>query len=86
VAKDRLAGLREFLAGLPDASFDDKKVLESATVAFIAEKSWTNGESLWPLRVALTGREASPSPFEVAWVLGKDRTLARVDAALRALA
>lgn len=43
-----------------------------------------NGIVLWPLRVALTGLAASPSPFDVASVLGKKLTLERVkDAQLR---
>jgi len=84
IAKERLAGLRGFFAGLA-AEFDDAKKLEAATVAFLAERTWTNAESLWPLRVALTGREASPSPFEVAWALGKERTLSRIDEALASL-
>lgn len=41
------------------------------------------GELLWPLRVALTGKEKSPSPFEVAWVLGKQETLKRINLALQ---
>lgn len=85
-ALDRLTGLRAFLADADDTAFDDAKALEQAVVAHVAEKGWTNAESLWPLRVALTGREASPSPFDVAWVLGKERTLSRVDAAITALA
>jgi glutamyl-tRNA synthetase len=86
VAADRLAGIRRFFAGLADSDFEDAKVLERKTIAFVAEQGWTNAETLWPTRVALTGREASPSPFEVAWVLGKERTLSRIDAAIRALA
>lgn len=85
IAKERLEGLRVHLAALPDASFNDMKELEKLTIVFVSEKGWTNAESLWPMRVALTGREASPSPFEVAWVLGKERTLARIDAAISAL-
>ncbi|HTM68730.1 MAG TPA: glutamate--tRNA ligase [Candidatus Binatia bacterium] len=84
IAKERLEGLRAFCAGL-GAEFDDLKALETATLAFVKEKGWTNAESLWPLRVALTGREASPSPFEVAWALGKDRTLARIAEAIASL-
>lgn len=36
------------------------------------------GELLWPLRVALTGKKASAGPFEVAFVLGKEKTLQRI--------
>ncbi len=40
------------------------------------------GELLWPLRVSLTGEKKSPSPFEVAWVLGKDKSLERIKKAI----
>ncbi len=40
------------------------------------------GELLWPLRAALTGAQKSPSPFEVAWVLGKTESLQRIEKAL----
>ena len=40
------------------------------------------GEFLWPLRVALSGEQKSPSPFECAWVLGKEESLKRVNKAL----
>ena len=39
------------------------------------------GELLWPLRVALTGRERSPDPFTCAFVLGKEETLIRIQSA-----
>lgn len=40
------------------------------------------GDFLWPLRAALTGAKRSPSPFDCAWVLGKEMTLARIEKAL----
>lgn len=36
----------------------------------------------WPLRVALTGMEKSPDPVDVAFVLGKEKTLERVKNAI----
>ncbi|HAT73431.1 MAG: Glutamate-tRNA ligase [Candidatus Moranbacteria bacterium GW2011_GWF2_36_839] len=36
------------------------------------------GELLWPLRATLTGEKKSPSPFECAWVLGKEETSSRL--------
>lgn len=35
-------------------------------------------EVLWPMRVALTGREKSPDPFTVASILGKTETIKRL--------
>lgn len=42
------------------------------------EKTGKRGEMLWPLRVALTGKQASAGPFEIADVLGRDKTLSRI--------
>ncbi len=36
------------------------------------------GLLLWPMRVALTGKQASAGPFEVAEILGKEKTLQRI--------
>jgi len=36
------------------------------------------GAVLWPMRVALSGREKSPDPFEIASILGKEETLKRL--------
>lgn len=59
--------------------------LERHTKSLILAEALGTGETLWPLRVALTGREASPSPFEVAAVLGKEKTLARIVHAIQKL-
>ena len=40
------------------------------------------GDLLWPLRTALTAAQKSPSPFEVAWVLGKEESIKRISNAL----
>lgn len=40
------------------------------------------GEIIHPLRVALTGRKVSPGIFEVTEVLGKEKTLTRIDKAI----
>ena len=36
------------------------------------------GYLLWPLRVALTGKKASAGPFEIAEILGKEKTIKRI--------
>ena len=46
-----------------------------------AEAVGDKGRLLWPLRVALTGKEASAGPFEIAEILGKEKTLARIQQA-----
>jgi len=36
------------------------------------------GDVLWPMRVALSGREKSPDPFTLANILGKEETIKRI--------
>ncbi len=43
------------------------------------------GYLLWPLRVALSGKKYSPSPFEIADILGKEKTLKRIKAVIEKL-
>ena len=51
----------------------EKKLLDAA-----GEK---RGDFLWPLRVALSGEKQSPPPNEIAWVIGKEASLRRIEAA-----
>jgi glutamyl-tRNA synthetase len=55
--------------------------LEAGTRALAAELGVKPGELITPARVALTGRKAAPGIFEVMWLLGPERTVARLRAA-----
>lgn len=43
------------------------------------------GDMFWPVRVALSGREQSPGPDELLWVLGKEESLKRLEKAINLL-
>ena len=68
--------------GIHDWSHD---TIETEWRARIEEAGVGAGELLWPVRAALTGEKASPGAFEVAAVLGKDETIARLEAAAAVL-
>jgi len=74
-----LSRLRERLGGL--AAWDEA-VLHGAFTAFMEEQQVKLGKIAQPVRVALTGKTASPGIFEVMEVLGKERCLARIDRVL----
>jgi len=62
-----------------------EKILLAGAGEFNKEKGYpeqNRGFLLWPLRVALSGKKASPSPFEIADILGKEKTLKRVKEAI----
>ena len=59
-----------------------ESVLTPAAEDFGKEIGQNNkGYLLWPLRVALTGKKASAGPFEIADILGKEKTLKRLQQA-----
>ncbi|MEP6733075.1 MAG: glutamate--tRNA ligase [bacterium] len=72
--RDSLAALLEWEPGLMEEA-----LRALAEQLGFAEKA---GKIFQPLRVALTGQSASPGIFEVLLLLGRDRSLARIDAAL----
>jgi glutamyl-tRNA synthetase len=55
-----------------------KQVWEESFKKFVEEEGLKMGQIAQPVRVALTGRTASPGLFEVMEVLGRDRTLLRL--------
>jgi glutamyl-tRNA synthetase len=71
--------------------WDIKKIEEALLVGageFNKEKSYpveNKGFLLWPLSAALSGKQFSPSPFEIAVILGKEKTLKRIKEAIAKL-
>lgn len=56
--------------------------LEQLLRAVAKKNNLPAGELLWPIRVALTGKEASPGAFEVLEAIGKEESLARIKKAI----
>ncbi len=78
--KTHLAEVRKLLRDIMEGEFV-LEILEKILMPYAAAHS--KGNVLWPLRVALSGREASPGPFEIMYVIGKEETLKRIDNALQ---
>ncbi|MBI3952372.1 MAG: glutamate--tRNA ligase [Candidatus Doudnabacteria bacterium] len=66
---DNLQKLQNFLQTLPSEKFA-KESIEREVKQFIESQGMKTGEALWPLRVALSGLDASPGPFEIMDVFG----------------
>ena len=58
-----------------------KENLEKSILAEAQILNQNRGYLLWPLRTAVTGKKASAGPFEIAEVLGKNKTLKRIEQA-----
>ena len=70
-----LAKLADRLSALPEFS---KDTLEKTFKELLDKEGIKMGQLAQPVRVALTGRTASPGIFDVMDLLGKDRTIARL--------
>jgi len=80
--KSSIDKLYNILSNVNSRDFVTDKL--SAILMPEAEKMKDRGRLLWPLRVSITGLKASPGPFEVLSVLGKERALKRIkDAQMR---
>ncbi|MBI2050117.1 MAG: glutamate--tRNA ligase [Candidatus Staskawiczbacteria bacterium] len=60
-----------------------KKAIDFSLVKDYPQKD--RGYLLWPLRVALSGKPASASPFEIAEILGREKTIKRIKEAIKLL-
>jgi glutamyl-tRNA synthetase len=73
---------RELVRSMAESSDEDAE----AVIKAAAEKAEVKlGDLMMPLRVAITGARVSPPLFGSLRILGAAKSLARVDAALRAL-
>ncbi len=81
--KNALDKLYNILSSVKPADFTANKL--STILMPEATKMEDRGRLLWPLRASITGLRASPGPFEVLSVLGKERALKRIKNALERL-
>ena len=89
--KENLKQVKEQLEKIPPKNWTNDSI-EDALISYIKAKDEkvenpaspkpSVGGFLWPMRVALTGKKASPGPFDVAEVLGKAVSLDRISKAI----
>lgn len=73
---DSLDKLESILSQVEEKNWDLKNLQNILLLE--AEQLPNRGYFLWPLRVALTGKEYSAGPFEIAEILGREKTLERI--------
>jgi glutamyl-tRNA synthetase len=83
--RDALAAAREVLAA-HDAVTWEADELEPPLRELAETRGWKAGDLFMAIRVATTGRTATPPLFDTLVALGRERTLARMGAAIEAVA
>ena len=83
IAIDALRMVKPVLEGIQDWN---ETAIHDTVMAAIAESGKKNGAVLWPLRIAISGLASTPGgAFEIAYLLGKNETLRRLDASYEKL-
>ncbi len=71
----------EALGALETNGWEDTTRLNNILSKVVAQNNLSNGDVFWSVRYALTGALASPKPEELLTVLGKTKSLKRLEAA-----
>ncbi len=72
------------LKSIEESAWNEENLNQTLNDA-IKEANLTPGDVFWPIRVALSGLEKSPSPAELLWLLGKKQSLERIIIAIEKL-
>ena len=83
VALDSLLKIKPVIEAVEDFTFDN---IHTALFALIEQLGCKNGIILWPLRVAVSGKQFTPGGgIEIAATIGKEDTLKRIDMGIEKL-
>lgn len=83
-ARDLLPGLTGELAALSDWT---REAVHDCLMASAVRQQLKTGQVMWPIRIALSGQEVTPGgAIEIAIILGRDESLARLQLAIDQLA
>ena len=83
VALDALKKLYPVMEGIEDYA---EQALHDQLMQAIPQLGLKTGQALWPLRIAISGKESTPGgAIEIAYLLGKEETLRRMAASIAQL-
>ncbi len=60
-----------------NADFETEEKIKNLVWDYAEQEG--KGDVLWPLRYTLTGQDKSPNPFFVAYVIGREKTIERIE-------
>ena len=79
--KKHLEWVVQTLKNASDEEFSGVEKIKNLIFDYATENG--RGEVLWPLRVALSGRDKSPDPFALIYILSKEESVMRINSAIQ---
>lgn len=81
-----LTVLQELLPRFETLEDYSEAAIEQTIMAYITEKGIKNGQGLWPVRTAVSGKQSTPGgAYEIMSILGKEESLKRIKIAIEKL-
>lgn len=85
-SENSLEALKELLPRYEALEDYSIPAIEKIAMDYVAEKGIKNGQALWPLRTAVSGKQMTPGgAYEIMEILGKEESLARIRKAVEML-
>jgi glutamyl-tRNA synthetase len=82
IPKNNLQKIAEVIKNISDSDFNESSI---KTILMPKAEELGKGSVLWPLRVALSGKDKSPDPFTLLAILGKEESSKRIEKAINLL-
>lgn len=85
-SENSLAVLKDLLPLLQAQEDYSMDSLHTLLMQYVAEKGIKNGQALWPVRTAVSGKQMTPGgAFEIMEILGKEETIRRINIGIEKL-
>ncbi len=85
-AESSLTVLKELLPRFEELDDYSETAIEQVIMGYISEKGIKNGQGLWPVRTAVSGKQSTPGgAYEIMSILGKEESLRRIRIAIEKL-
>ncbi len=81
-----LVVLKDLLPRLSELNDYSVPAIETLLMGYVQEKEIKNGQGLWPVRTAVSGKQMTPGgAYEIMAILGKDESIRRIEKAIELL-
>ena len=85
-SENSLAALKDMLPKIEALEEFTIEAIEKMAMDYVAEKEIKNGQALWPLRPAVSGKQMTPAgAYEIMEILGKEESVNRIKEGIKML-
>lgn len=85
-SQNSLSVLKDLLPRFEALEDYSERSIENLMMSYIGEKQIKNGQGLWPVRTAVSGKQSTPGgAYEIMSILGKEESIKRIKKAIEKL-